>query len=80
MKKVFTAVITVIMIASLFTLSVFAEEGAVGLGSEATIFEQIYAAVLANSDAIFSALAFAASLLIAFTYKRGRHSPAQGRN
>ena len=72
MKRIITLLFLLTLIISMFSVCAFAAEEEVAPTPESTtVFEEIYDQVLAHSDKILSALAFLASLFLAFAYKRG---------
>ncbi len=64
---IFTAMLTLLF--SLF--SVFACAAEETLKVESNIFETVYSEIIKHSDKILSALAFCASLILAFMYRKG---------
>lgn len=63
----------ILLLLSISSIGVFAaDESDVGaLSAEESFFGLVFEEIKANSENILSALAFAASLLVAFTYKKG---------
>ncbi len=70
MKKVLTVTLTVFLIFSLLSVSVLASDGQEA-SAESNVFADVYSLILQHSDKILSALAFCASLFLAFTYRSG---------
>ena len=73
MKKYLLVLFILTFLFAALTLPTLAAEGEVAeeYVSDANVFELIYDEILLHSDKILSALAFVASLLLAFTYKKG---------
>ncbi|MBR5242317.1 MAG: hypothetical protein IKV20_04175 [Clostridia bacterium] len=71
MKKHLLILLIAALILSVLTIPALAAEGAAEEYAKTNVFEQIYTELLSHSDKILSALAFVASLLLAFTYKKG---------
>ena len=71
MKKTFTFLLILILTVSLTAFTVSANELQSDEAAEESIFEEIYDFFISNADKIFAILAFIASILLAFAYKRG---------
>lgn len=77
MKKLLTFIIAFALIFSCFGIAVFADNNDAGGIAESyeteteNFYSRVYSAVRENSEIIMSALAAIASLLLAFTYKKG---------
>ena len=74
MKKVITVLILSIILICSMSVSVFAmdaESGEASLSVDTNIFDTVYEILLENCDKILSALAFIASLILIFVYKKG---------
>lgn len=67
MKKILTAVITVAAAVALFTVPALAADG----GAGTNVFATLYGYAAEHAGSILAALSFAASALLAVTYKRG---------
>ena len=70
MKKLLTVTLTILLIFSLMSVFVFANDGQ-ETAAESNLFSEIYSMLLQHSDKILSALAFCASLFLAFAYRSG---------
>jgi hypothetical protein len=81
-RKFMTFAVSLILLLTLFTVPAFASgdtlateevtEAEVILDqTEASIFDDIYDAVLTNADKILSALAFCGTVIVGFAYKKG---------
>ena len=84
MKKTVFLFLTLVLLISTLTLSVFASEERedaitdtasegekINTGKSDNVFSDIYSIVSDNSDKIFSILAFTASVVVAFAYRKG---------
>lgn len=73
MKKYSLILLTIIFTFVFLSVPAFAAENVDGAGEtvNGNFFEDIYNEILTHADKILSALAFAASLILAFTYKKG---------
>ena len=74
-KKILISILVLICALSLFCISAFAsegeEDGAATAEYEENAFDIAYSYVTENADKLFSMLAFAGTLIIAFSYKKG---------
>ena len=70
MKKTLTVILTIVLVFSILSLTVFAN-GESASDSGENIFASIYSVIIKNSDKILSAFAALASVLLALLYKRG---------
>ena len=70
MKKVLTVTLTLLLIFSLTAVSALASDGQ-DASAETNVFYEVYSVILQHSDKILSALAFCASLFLAFAYRSG---------
>ena len=71
MKKFLTVTLLLVLTFSLLAVTAFAGEGADAQTTEANVFSEVYEVILRHSDKILSALAFLASLFLAFAYRSG---------
>ena len=71
MKKFLILLTVIITLLSAFSLVAFAEGSDSDTTSGQSFFDQAYDFALENLDKILSAMAFSASLALAFTYRRG---------
>ena len=71
MKKLFTFLLILILTVSLTAFTASANELQSNEAAEESLFEEIYDFFITNADKIFAILAFSASILLAFAYKRG---------
>lgn len=71
MKKFLTITLSLLIVFSLLGVTVFAAEGVDGEITESNVFSEVYEVILRHSDKILSALAFLASLFLAFAYRSG---------
>ena len=70
MKKLFTVTLSILVVLLLTAITAFASEGQ-EVATEENVFIEVYAFILKHSDKILSALAFCASLFLAFAYRSG---------
>ena len=70
MKKILTVTLAVLLILSLTSVSALASDGE-EVAAESNLFYEAYSLILQHSDKILSALAFCASLFLAFAYRSG---------
>lgn len=71
MKKILTLILSILLIFSLLSVTAFAAEAADAPMTESNVFDEVYKVILRHSDKILSALAFLASLFLAFAYRSG---------
>lgn len=71
MKKILTLILSILLIFSLLSVTAFAAEAADASMTESNVFDEVYKLILRHSDKILSALAFLASLFLAFAYRSG---------
>lgn len=71
MKKNLTLILSILLIFSLLSVTAFAAEAADAPMTESNVFDEVYKVILRHSDKILSALAFLASLFLAFAYRSG---------
>ena len=71
MKKLFTFLLILILTVSLTAFAASANELQSNEAAEESLFGEIYDFFISNADRIFAILAFSASILLAFAYKRG---------
>ena len=70
MKKLFTVTLSILVVLLLTAITAFASEGQ-EVATEENVFLEVYSFILKHSDKILSALAFCASLFLAFAYRSG---------
>ena len=71
MKRILSLLFLLVIAISIFSMPILAAEGEDALSENTTFFEDAYNQILAHSDKILSALAFLASLFLAFAYRKG---------
>ena len=71
MKKFLTFTLLILLAFSLLSVTAFASEGVEAEITESSVFGEVYELILRHSDKILSALAFLASLFLAFAYRSG---------